>query len=133
MSASLSSTWRIRSAGFRAFVMKIRASSFHSRKSIFSFFSSRTMVWTRLPLTPTQVPTASIPSSFAVTATLARYPGSRATAITRTCPSYTSGTSCSHNIAIRSGCVRDTTICSPVKELFTSKIRHRRESPRLYR
>ena len=126
---SLIST-RDTSAGQSELPIKTLGSSLHSIRSIFSSSNSATIAWTRTPLTPTQVPTASIASSLAVTATFERLPGSRAIATISTCPSKISGTSCSNNPLIRFLCVRETITGAPRLASRTCKMRHCSRLPR---
>ena len=129
LSTSLIST-RDTSAGHSELPIKTLGSSLHSIRSIFSSSNSETTAWTRTPLTPTQVPTASIPSSTALTATLERLPGSRAIVTICTCPSKISGTSCSNNTLMRSLCLRETTTGAPRFASRTCKMRHCNRLPR---
>ena len=73
-------------AGLSALAMKTAWSGFHSMTSIFSSLSSRTMDWMRTPRMPTHAPTGSTPSWMAATATLERWPGSRAMDLISTAP-----------------------------------------------
>ena len=75
-------------AGASAFVMKSLTFGDHLMMSTFSLLSSRTMFFTRAPRMPTQAPTGSTEESREITAIFAREPGSRATALTSTMPSY---------------------------------------------
>ncbi len=93
------STW----AGLRPLVMKIGLSGCHITTSIFSPFSSLTMFCILMPLRPTQQPTGSMPSWSAATATLLRYPASRAMDFSSTMPLRTSGTSSSKSRRNRLG------------------------------
>ncbi len=74
-------------AGASERLMNSTGSGVHGITSMFSLPSSRTTAWMRLPLTPTQAPTGSTRSSWLMTATLARSPGSRTTFLISTMPS----------------------------------------------
>ena len=75
------------SAGDRAAAIYSAGSSDHLIMSIFSPFSSSTMVLTRWPRGPTQAPMGSTLGSADQTASLVREPASRATDLTSTVPS----------------------------------------------
>src|SRR5262245_35368950 len=75
--------------------------------SIRSPFSSLTTACTRDPLSPTQAPTGSIPSSRDQTAILVRLPASRAVARISTICCWISGTSSLNSAFTNSGSARD--------------------------
>ena len=86
----------------------------HGTMSMRSPPSSRTMLCTREPLSPTHEPTASTRGSVEYTEILEREPASRATALISTMLSAISGTSLSNSRRRKSGCVRDRITCGPL-------------------
>ena len=119
-SISSSKTTFVASAGASELITNVAISGLHLTISIFSPCNSFTTDWTRLPLMPTQAPTGSIELSDVCTAILALLPGSRATDIISTIPSYISGTSCMNNFAIKLLLVLDRKICGPLGSRLTS-------------
>ncbi len=81
--------------------------------------SSRTMLCTREPLSPTHEPTASTRGSVEYTEIFERAPASRATALISTMLSAISGTSLSNRRRRKSGWVRDRITCGPLADLST--------------
>ena len=110
------STW----AGLRALAIKTEASGSHITTSIFSPFNSLTIFCIRIPRNPTQQPTGSMPSWCAATATLLRYPASRASDFISTIPLKTSGTSSSKSRRSKLGWERDTITRGPLFVRLTS-------------
>ena len=85
-------------AGFSASANCSIGSSYQRTISTFSPFISRTILFTREPLAPTQAPTGSTLGSVLLTHTFVRYPGSRAMAANETVPSAISATSISKSL-----------------------------------
>ena len=91
----------------------------HGTMSMRSPPSSRTMLCTRDPLSPTHEPTASTRGSVEYTEIFERAPASRATALISTMLSAISGTSASNSRRRKSGWVRDRITCGPLADLST--------------
>ena len=75
----------------------------------------------RMPRIPTHAPTGSNPAWRVETATFARAPASRATALISTCPARISGTSNSSRRRSINGWLRLTTISGPRELRLTSR------------
>ena len=107
-------------AGDRALATKVSGSGSQATTSTFSWRSSLLTCCTRAARGPTQAPTGSTLRSVDQTATLERWPGSRAQALISTTPSCTSGTSSSKSRLSSPGCVRDSTTWGPLVVRRTS-------------
>ena len=108
---SSSITIRLTSAGDSAFITNSAVSDDHSTTSMRSPANSLLTAFTREPRTPIQVPCGSMRWSLALTATFARWPGSRATSRISNKPSAISGTSISYSFARKSPEVRLRITC----------------------
>ena len=117
--------------GLRAFLIYTSVSSEYSTISIFSPRSSCTIDWTRIPLIPTQAPTASTSRSLVLTAILVLPLGSRTLPIISIIPSLISGTSISNRFLMSPVCVRERITVVLRAVLPISRTYARIRSPRL--
>ena len=117
------------SAGLSALGRNTLGSSFQRTISSRSPPSSSTIFLIRAPRTPTQAPTQSICWSTLATATLERYPASRAKALISITFSAISGISISNRRRTNSGCLRDRMTRTRVPDFLTSNIVARTLSP----
>ena len=118
-------------AGESALVIKISDLSVKLTISIFSLFNSLTIAWIRLPLIPTQAPTASILLSIEWTIILLLSPGFLAIPLISIIPSSISGTSISNNLYRNKSSLLEIIISGPLGVTSTDLIRALIVSPLL--